>query len=63
MTEFEIPTVEVPQAVYNELVKGKTIADALTALIHNKRKGYSGISREEVELLDVLYFIQEGEEE
>lgn len=58
---FEKPMVEIPVAEFIELVKGKAIADALTALVHNKKKNFSGISLAEVELLDVLYFIQDGE--
>lgn len=55
--------VEITQQEYFELCKGKAIADALTALIHNKRHKFSGLTREEVELLDILYFIQDGEAE
>ena len=52
----EKPTIEISIAEYFDLAKSKATADALTALVHNKKKHYSGFSREEVELLDGLYF-------
>jgi hypothetical protein len=55
----EKPMVEISIAELCELAKGKAIADALTALIHNKKKHYDGFTREEVELLDMLYFVGE----
>lgn len=55
----EKPTIEISVAEYFDLAKSQSIADALLLLIHNKKKHYDGFSREEVELLDRLYFVGE----
>lgn len=56
---FEKPMVEISVSELLELARGKSTADALLSLIHNKKKHYDGFSREEVELLDRLYFVGE----
>lgn len=50
-----VSTVTITLDEYRELVKGKTIADALLSMIHDKKMGYSGISRDELEMLWALY--------
>ena len=52
----EKPTIEISVAEYFDLAKSKATADVLLTLIHNKKKNYSYITRDEVELLDGLYF-------
>lgn len=57
----KIPTVTITLDEYRELVKGKTIAETLLALIRIKLKSYGGIKHEELELLEMLYNKKEGE--
>ena len=58
----EKPTVGISLVEYFELAKGHATAEALLSLIHEKKKLFSGISREEVELLYKLY-ISGGEDD
>ena len=58
-TFSEKPIVEISVSQFLELAQGKATADALLSLIHNKKKHYEGFTRDEVELLDRLYFMGE----
>lgn len=58
----EKPTIEISVAEYFDLAKSKATAEALLSLIHNKKRHYEGLSREEVELLYKLY-ISGGEDD
>lgn len=49
-------TITIPIEEYSKLVKDKATVDALVSMLHNKKKYYEGLTREEVALLDKLYF-------
>ena len=56
-----VPTVTITVDEYRELAKSKAIADALTALIHTQNSRYTGLTLDEIKILDALFGEQEEE--
>lgn len=56
-------SISVPLWQYGDFIVAKQVAGVFETLIHNKRISFSGLSFDEIRLIDEMYFSGQGANE